>query len=171
VTRRAIPILALLEIAAAVALIAGIWFQHFGVAGAIGSILYFTGAVVASARLLGVLVEAVAEVGAQPTADIPAGPPIFRFADEGEFARLLASAGFGEFDIQTVAFTHSSASSDELWNGLMGGTVRTRAFVLAQPKDVQAQIRAAFDRLVRPYATNSGLEIPVSVKLASGRRA
>jgi hypothetical protein len=27
-----------------------------------------------------------------------------------------------------------------------------------------------FDRLVRPYATNGGLEIPVSVKLASGRR-
>jgi hypothetical protein len=35
---------------------------------------------------------------------------------------------------------------------------------------VQARIRAAFDRLVRPYATNAGLEIPVSVKLASGRK-
>jgi hypothetical protein len=41
--------------------------------------------------------------------------------------------------------------------------VRTRALVLAQPKDVQAQIRAAFDRLVRPYATTCDLEIPVSV--------
>jgi SAM-dependent methyltransferase len=122
------------------------------------------------ARLLGVLVDAVAEVGAQPTADIPAGPPIFRFADEGEFARLLASAGLGDVDVQTVAFTHRSASSDELWNGLIGGTVRTRALVLAQAEHVQAQIRAAFDRLVRPYATNSALEIPVSVKLASGRR-
>lgn len=123
------------------------------------------------ARLLGVLVDAVAEVGAQPTADVPAGPPIFRFADESEFARLLASAGLGDVDVQTVAFTYRSASSDELWNGLIRGTVRTRALVLAQPEGVQAQIRAAFDRLVRPYATDSGLEIPVSVKLASGRRA
>jgi SAM-dependent methyltransferase len=123
------------------------------------------------ARLLGVLVDAVAEVGALPTADVPAGPPIFRFADESEFARLLASAGLGDVDVQTVAFTYRSASSDELWNGLIRGTVRTRALVLAQPEGVQAQIRAAFDRLVRPYATNSGLEIPVSVKLASGRRA
>lgn len=123
------------------------------------------------ARLLGVLVDAVAEVGAQPTADVPAGPPIFRFADESEFARLLASAGLGDVDVQTVAFTYRSASSDELWNGLIRGTVRTRALVLAQPEGVQAQIRAAFDRLVRPYATTSGLEIPVSVKLASGRRA
>jgi|Tabmets5t2r1_1033131.scaffolds.fasta_scaffold01269_3 hypothetical protein len=50
VTGRAITILGLLEIAAAVALIAGIWFQPLGVAGAIGSTLYFTGAVVAHIR-------------------------------------------------------------------------------------------------------------------------
>jgi DoxX-like family len=43
----------LLEIAAAVALIAGIWFQPIGVAGAIGSTLYFTGAIVAHIRAIG----------------------------------------------------------------------------------------------------------------------
>jgi ubiquinone/menaquinone biosynthesis C-methylase UbiE len=164
------------------AVLAGFLILHVGrpeqVVAALARVLRLGGKLALStwdfperARLLGVLVEAVAEVGAQPSADVPAGPPIFRFADEGEFARLLASAGFGDVDIQTVAFIHSSASSDELWNGLIGGTVRTRALVLAQPKDVQAQIRAAFDRLVRPYATTSGLEMPVSVKLASGRRA
>jgi SAM-dependent methyltransferase len=123
------------------------------------------------ARLLGVLVDAVAEVGVEPPADVPSGPPIFRFADEAEFARLLGDAGLGDVDVQTVAFTHRFASGDALWKGLMGGTVRTRALVLAQPKDVQAQIRAAFDRLVRPYAANGGVEMPVSVKLVSGRRA
>jgi hypothetical protein len=50
VTGRAITILGLLEIAAAVALIAGIWFQRLGVAGAIGSSLYFTGAIAAHIR-------------------------------------------------------------------------------------------------------------------------
>jgi hypothetical protein len=50
VTGRAITVLGLLEIAAAVALIAGIWLQPIGVAGAIGSTLYFTGAVVAHIR-------------------------------------------------------------------------------------------------------------------------
>jgi DoxX-like family len=50
VTGRAITILGLLEIAAAVALIAGIRFQPIGVAGAIGSTLYFIGAVVAHIR-------------------------------------------------------------------------------------------------------------------------
>jgi 2-polyprenyl-3-methyl-5-hydroxy-6-metoxy-1,4-benzoquinol methylase len=122
------------------------------------------------ARLLGVLVDAAAEVGAQLPADIPPGPPFFRFSEEAEFVRLLRNAGLSGVDVQTVAFTHRVASGDELWAGLMGGTVRIRALVLAQPEHVQARIRAAFDRLVRPYATNGGLELPVSVKLASGRR-
>jgi SAM-dependent methyltransferase len=122
------------------------------------------------ARLLGVLVDAAAEVEAQLPADIPPGPPFFRFSEEAEFVRLLCNAGLSDVDVQTVTFTHRLASGDELWAGLMGGTVRIRALVLAQPEHVQARIRAAFDRLVRPYATNGGLELPVSVKLASGRR-
>ena len=122
------------------------------------------------ARLLGVLADALAESGAQPTADVPPGPPIFRFADEREFARLLDGAGLSDIELETVTFAHRSASSEELWNGLVGGTVRMSALVLAQSEDAQAQIRASFDRLVRPYATPDGLEIPVSVKLASGRK-
>lgn len=136
-----------------------------------GRLALSTWDVPARARLLGVLVDAVAEVGAQPSAHIPPGPPFFRFSEEDEFVRLLRGAGLGEVTIQTVAFTHRLASADELWAGLMDGTVRTRALVRSQPEEVQAQIRAAFDRLVRPYATNGGLEIPVSVKLASGRKA
>ncbi len=122
------------------------------------------------ARLLGVLVDALAEVKVAPSADVPSGPPFFRFADETEFARLLSDAGLGDVKVRTVAFTHQFASGDELWNGLLGGTVRTRALVLAQPEHLQARIRAAFDRHVRPYTTRNGLEIPVSVKLASGHK-
>jgi 2-polyprenyl-3-methyl-5-hydroxy-6-metoxy-1,4-benzoquinol methylase len=119
-------------------------------------------------RLLGVLVDAVTEVGAQPPADLPTGPPIFRFADDDEFRRLLGGAGLSDVNVQTVAFTQRFASRDELWNGLIGATVRTRATVLAQPQEVQARIRATFDRLVRPYAQADALVVPISVKLASG---
>ena len=53
-------------------------------------------------RLLGVLVDAVDDVGVQPTADVPAGPPIFRFADDGEFARLLDKVFEGKRDDKTL---------------------------------------------------------------------
>ena len=141
------------------------------VIGRYGMLTLSTWDVPERARLLGVLVDAAAEVGAQLPADIPPGPPFFRFSEEAEFVRLLCDAGLSDVDVQTVAFTHRLASDDELWAGLMGGTVRIRALVLAQPNDVQARIRAAFDRLVRPYATNGGLALPVSVKLASGRKS
>jgi len=42
--------------------------------------------------------------------------------------------------------------------------------VVVQPDEVQARIRAVFDRLAAQYATGDGLDIPVSVKIASGVR-
>ena len=134
------------------------------------------------ARVLGVLVDAAAEVGAQLPADIPSGPPFFRFSEENEFVRLLRDAGLSDVALQTVAFTHRVACVDELWSGLTDGTVRLRAvcprevgrlraLVIAQSHEVQGQIRAAFDRFAQRYTTNGGLELPVSIKLASGRKA
>jgi hypothetical protein len=52
----------------------------------------------------------------------------------------------------------------------MGGTVRTSALVLGQTTAVQERIREAFDRTVEEYSRDAGLELPVSVKLASGRK-
>jgi hypothetical protein len=101
---------------------------------------------------------------------VPPGPPIFRFAEDREFDRLLRSEGLDRIQVRTVAFSISSASADDLWRGLLGGTVRTSALILSQTDDVQRDIRAAFDRIVKPYRVGDRLEIPVSVKLASGEK-
>lgn len=122
------------------------------------------------ARFLGVLVEAVAAAGASPPQDIPVGPPIFRFSDDEEFARLLRSQHLEDIEVRTIAFTHHASSPDALWRGLLGGTVRVSALVLSQPSEMQRQIRAAFDRIVQQYAVGGRLELPVSVKLASARK-
>jgi ubiquinone/menaquinone biosynthesis C-methylase UbiE len=122
------------------------------------------------ARILGVLVDAIVEAGASAPEELPVGPPIFRFADEHEFARLLSNAGLEEVEVRTIAFLHSAPSADELWRGLLGGTVRTSAVIRAQTDEVQKEIRAAFDRSVREYQVGDGLEIPVSVKLGVGRK-
>ena len=122
-----------------------------------------------NARLLGVLVDAVAAADAKTPEEIPVGPPIFRFADEREFDRLLRSQGFDGIQVRTIAFSYSSPSPDDLWRGLLGGTVRTSALILRQSEAVQRNIRAAFDRIVQQYQVDDRLEIPVSVKLAAGR--
>jgi hypothetical protein len=115
-------------------------------------------------------VEAVRLVGAQPPADLPAGPDFFGFADDAVFAALLREAGLADVTVQRVQFTHRLASATELWDGVIGGSVRTSALVRGQREDVQQQIRTAFDRLVERYRTDDGLELPVSVKIAVGTR-
>jgi SAM-dependent methyltransferase len=121
------------------------------------------------ARLVGVLVDAVREVGVVALPEIPAGPDFFRFADPAAFEALVGGAGFTDVEVSTVAFVHDITTSDELWNGLLRGTVRSAALVRGQPADVENRIRAAFDRRLDDHRTGSGFAVPVSFLMATGR--
>ncbi|HVM06417.1 MAG TPA: class I SAM-dependent methyltransferase [Acidimicrobiales bacterium] len=121
-------------------------------------------------RLPGLFAEAVSAAGASPPPGVPDGPPFFRFSDDAEFTALLAGAGFTEVSVATHSFAHRVPSPDDLWHGVLEGTVRTRATVLGQPEEVRTRVRAEFDRLVACYADGDGYAIPVAVKVASGAR-
>ncbi len=122
------------------------------------------------ARLLGVFVDAIQSADAPPPPDVPPGPPFFRFSSDQEFSGLLHSAGLEEVKVRCITFTHRVAGPEELWRGMMEGGVRTPAMILRQSADTQRRIRSVFERLVEQYAAKDGLEVPVSVKLASGRK-
>jgi SAM-dependent methyltransferase len=122
------------------------------------------------ARFLGVFLDAVAEAGARAPEDIPVGPDFFRFSVDEEFDSLFRNEGFEDRRIETVAFTYRAANADALWSGFLDGTVRTSALILRQPPETQLRIREAFDRLVGEFEEPDGIELPVSVKLASGRK-
>lgn len=122
------------------------------------------------AAVLGVVVAAVAEAGAVPPRHLPPGPPFFTYSDDAALGGLLRDAGLVEVEIECLSFTHRVASAGELWDGVLGGTVRTSALVEGQPPHVRRRIRAAFDRLAAGYtAGGGGLVLPVSMKIASGR--
>jgi SAM-dependent methyltransferase len=122
------------------------------------------------ARILGLFVDAVAAAGATPPADIPQGPDFFRFSRDDEFESLLRGAGLESVAVQTVAFTHPVASAEQLWDGVLRGAVRTTALIQGQSDEMRDRIRAEFDRLVSAYLSGDRLEVPVSVKLAVGRK-
>jgi SAM-dependent methyltransferase len=124
----------------------------------------------ARSRLVGVMWEAIAEVGAPPAPGIPAGPPAFRYSDEDELAGLLRLSGLDDVRLRRVEFTYQVETAEELWRGWMEGSVRTASAVHDQPADVQRKIRAAFDRRVDVYAADRGLNVPVSFLIASGRK-
>jgi ubiquinone/menaquinone biosynthesis C-methylase UbiE len=123
------------------------------------------------ARLIGLLTDAIAAAGVEPPAGRPVGPARERLARDEELRRLFEDAGLADVRVDTVAFVEPMRGPDELWEGVIGGSVNTRATVLAQPPDVQQRIRAELDRLVDPHRRGDGIDVPVSVRIASGRRA
>jgi SAM-dependent methyltransferase len=122
------------------------------------------------ARILGVFLDAFAEAGAVAPEDVPVGPDFFRFSVDDEFDALLAQAGLEERRVERLEFTHRLVSADELWHGWLDGTVRTSALILRQPDETQRRIREAFDERIEEFRAEDGFELPVSVKLASGRK-
>ena len=113
----------------------------------------------------------VADAGAPAPKDVPTGPNFFRFSADEEFDALMRDHGLEQRAVETIAFTHRVANADELWEGLLGGTVRTSALIERQPVETRRRIRDSFDRLVRQYQRDEVLELlPVSAKLASGRK-
>ena len=124
----------------------------------------------ARARLFGLFLDAVAAAEATPPAGLPAGPDFFRYSEDAEFAALLGGAGLQDVSVRTVPLAVRVADGDELWNGLMGGGVRTPMLIGGQPEETRRRIRAHFDAALEAHRTPEGLEVPAPVKLAAAVR-
>ena len=120
------------------------------------------------ARFLGALLEAMGDAGVVPPSDIPVGPSFFRFAEEAEFRALLTEAGFERVRVDTLVFDHELGSADELFFGILGGTVRTASLLRAASDEQRERVRKALEERLTPYRTGGELAVPVSVKIASG---
>lgn len=123
-------------------------------------------------RLMGIMGDAIDRAGVDRSEGVPPGPDGFRFADEDSFTTLLAGAGMRGIRIDTLELAVEAPGTDALWDGLLGGTVRAAAAVLAAPEAEQQRVRAAFDELAAGYAVpGGGLSLPAVVKIGSGTNA
>lgn len=123
-------------------------------------------------RLPTLLGDAARAAGAEPSGQIPAGGPDgFRLADDREFSALLGAAGLEQVRVDTIEVAAEGDDPEELWLGLLGGSVRGAALVEAQDEPMRLRIRAEFLRLLEQMRSGDGYAVPAVVKLASGRRA
>ncbi|MEK6229178.1 MAG: methyltransferase domain-containing protein [Actinomycetota bacterium] len=121
--------------------------------------------------LIGMLGDAVERAGLARDEAVPDGPDGLRFADGDEFASLLSRAGLVDVRVESLELTCEVAGADELWDGLVGGTVRSSSAVLALGSDERQQVRECFDELAAEYGVpGGGLRVPAVVRIASGRR-
>ena len=120
-------------------------------------------------RILGLMLDAVAAVGAPAPSGVPAGPVNFRSDDE--LRDLFLTAGFEQVGISHIMFEAAVPDAGTLWRGILDSAVRVPSLVVYQPADVQAAIRSAFDDLCAAHRRPDGsLAVPVSVQVTRGRR-
>jgi SAM-dependent methyltransferase len=119
------------------------------------------------ARIVGLMSDAAREAGVGLPASVEAGPSREELARDEGLCRVFAAAGLPEPELSTIAFTAHVASIDELWEGLVDGSVRIAAAVHAADAEGRARVRAAFGRLAEAHRTADGYEIPVSVRIAA----
>jgi len=112
------------------------------------------------ARGLGIVLGAIQKHGDMKV-PLPSGPPFFRFSDPEECRRALLQAGFESPAVRTVPQTWRFKSPEELWDFMLGGTVRTGALLRAQTPAALEAIRAEVIAL-------SSSEVPMPAVLASG---
>ena len=83
----------------------------------------------------------------------------------------MRGSGLTGVKVTTIGFDHRAETADAIWDGVLTSTVRTRALIIHQPEATRRRIRAAFDDEVIAFRNGDVYEIPISVKLASGRKA
>jgi SAM-dependent methyltransferase len=121
-------------------------------------------------RFLGIMVDALRECGVTGSQEAVAGPDPYRFADDAEFCSLLRGAGLEGVEVRSVSLTHRVPDTDDLWEGMLGGSVRRAGLVMRQPQRTRRRIRAEVERLAEEYRADGGFAIPADAKIACGRR-
>jgi SAM-dependent methyltransferase len=122
-------------------------------------------------RIQGLFREAIAEVGAAPPPDVPAGHSNLRFSDTTEFRKLLVGAGLDDVRIDDHRTTYAIADVDTLWHGGLGSFAVTASAIVHQDAATQAAIRASLERRAAAYRTPAGLVLPIAFKIGSGQKA
>jgi SAM-dependent methyltransferase len=121
-------------------------------------------------RIQGLFREAIAEIGATAPPEVPKGYSVLRFADTGEFRRLLEGAGLTDVSVEDHQTSYLISDVDTLWRGGLGSFAVTGSAIAHQDAATQAAIRAALERRAEVYRTSAGLNLPIAFKIGAGQK-
>jgi SAM-dependent methyltransferase len=103
--------------------------------------------------------------------EVPAGPPVDRFADPGECRRALEDAGFEPDGVRvdTVEVAWRLAAPELLFDAHLEAGVQTATVLRSQPPDRLRAIRAAVVEGVRRHADGDAYALPLAARVASAQ--
>jgi len=122
-------------------------------------------------RIQGLFREAIAEIGAAPPPEVPAGFSVLRFSDTSEFRQLLEGVGLIDVAVQDHQTTYLVPDVHTLWHGGLGSFALAGSAIAYQDSKTQAAIRASLERRAAVYQSPNGLMLPIAFKIGVGRKA
>jgi len=101
---------------------------------------------------------------------LPAGPPLFRFADPQECAALFAGAGLADMTFRKLQLRLDVPAPDGLFDAYTAGAVRIAIILARQSPEALGKIREAVRAASAEYERDGVLGIPMTSVLVSGRK-
>jgi SAM-dependent methyltransferase len=86
----------------------------------------------------------------------PGAPGIFAMGDRGRIDELVTGAGFGEPDIEEIAFEFRYADADDVWDAIIRLAASLKRVVMALPDDEREATRAAILENLASYRNADG---------------
>src|SRR5262245_50426515 len=102
---------------------------------------------------------------------LPAGPPLFRFADQQECAALFAGAGLDDMTFRKLQLRLDVPAPDGLFEAYTAGAVRIAIILARQSPEALGKIRDAAREACAEYERDGRLHVPMAAVLVSGRKA
>jgi ubiquinone/menaquinone biosynthesis C-methylase UbiE len=101
---------------------------------------------------------------------LPPGPSFFLYADSGTATKSLTAAGFEAVSTGIVPQTWELRTTDDLFESLLRGTVRTSALLKGQPPDVLGRVRRSFRDELAVYAAGDVVRVPMPAVVVTGSK-
>ncbi len=102
--------------------------------------------------------------------DLPPAPPIFRFADPEECARVLQSAGFTSIKTKVLPLVWRGPSPEAFLEMIYKSVVRMPLILEAQTKSARERIHAAVIEGAKAHRDDGGIAIAFPAMLVSAAR-
>jgi len=129
----------------------------------------FTAWAPAQHSAIGIAMAAIEQAGALDV-DLPAGTPVFRFADHVECAAVLGGMGFADVSSTDIMLTWKLPRPDALMESFSQATARISALLKAQDPGVLPAIAAAMTEGCRPFVDGDEANLPMPAVLTTGAK-
>jgi len=135
-----------------------------------GGRLAFTAWAPSDRSAISIAMQAIAQEGSLRV-DLPAGTPLYRFADPAECTAVLEAVGFSEVECTESVLSWRLRQPDTLMESFRQATARMSGLLNAQAPDRLPAIAAAMEKGCAPFTQGNVTVLPMPMMVTAATKA